>query len=141
MEIQIFWLHRPQIQVRDDPYYRPIRVRFVIKTMPETPIEKLKKMTAWDSDPALILTELEEILAQSSRPDALGLEPQHENWTPTYSLNAAAESAWLVKAGRASSLNEVDPPGSGIVTSKVFDNCRSMARVYAAKKLTSVATR
>lgn len=54
-------------------------------------------------------------------------------------LNAAASAAWLVKAARASALTEVDPPESGIVTSKVFDNCRAMARIYAAKRNLTLA--
>ena len=107
----------------------------------ETPIEKLKKMTAWDTEPALTLTELEEILSQSSLVDPIGAAPKTEGWTPTYSMNAAASSAWLVKAGKASSLIEIDPPGSGIVTAKVFDNCRAMARLYSAKRNGSVLMR
>ena len=104
----------------------------------ETPIEKLKKMTAWDTEPALTLTELDEILSQSSLADPGGLAPESEDWTPTYSMNVAAASAWLIKAGRASSLTEIDPPGSGIVTSKIFENCRAMERIYSAKKQGSV---
>ena len=111
------------------------------KAMPETPIEKLKKMTAWDTEPALTLAELEEILSQSSLADPVGAAPESEGWTPTYSMNAAAASAWLVKAGRASSLTEVDPPGSGILTSKVFDNCRAMARLYSTKRNGTVLMR
>ncbi len=107
----------------------------------ETPIEKLKKMTAWDSEPSLTLIELEEILSQSSLADPEGIAPESENWTPTYSMNSAAASAWLIKAGRASSLTEIDPPGSGIVTSKIFENCRAMARLYSAKRNTTVSMR
>ena len=100
----------------------------------ETPIEKLKKMTAWNTEPALTLTELEEILSQSSLTDPEGL-------APPYSLNTAAASVWLIKTGRASSLIEMDPPGSGIATSKVFDNCRAMARLYSAKRNATVLMR
>ena len=107
----------------------------------ETPIEKLKKMTAWNTEPALTLSELEEILSQSSLADPGGLAPESEDWMPTYSVNAAAASAWLIKAGRASSLTEVDPPGSGIVTSKIFENCRAMARLYSAKRNGTVLMR
>lgn len=107
----------------------------------ETPIEKLKKMTAWNTEPALTLTELEEILSQSSLTDPEGLAPESENWTPTYSLNTAAASVWLIKTGRASSLIEMDPPGSGIATSKVFDNCWAMARLYSAKRNATVLMR
>ena len=72
--------------------------------------------------------------------DISGLEPLSEDWTPTYDLNSAAVAGWLIKAGRATELVEVDA-GSGQFTSKVFDNCREMARIYAAKKRTSISFR
>ena len=109
--------------------------------MPETPKEKLKKMTAWSSDPVLTEAEVDELLAQSSLMDAAGLGPLDEQWTPTYDLNAAAAAGWMIKAGRASELTEVDPPGSGIMTSQVFQNCLTMARVYRAKVRMSLSVR
>jgi len=73
--------------------------------------------------------------------DAAGLAPLHEEWSPTYDLNAAAGAGWLIKAGRASELTEVDPPGSGIMTSQVFQNCLTLARIYRAKVRMSVSLR
>jgi len=98
-------------------------------------------MTAWNLDPTLTEDDLGELLASAALQDINGFAPANEEWTPTYDLNAAAVAGWLIKAGRASSLVEVDPPESGILTSKVFDNCRAMARVYAAKRKVSVAIR
>jgi hypothetical protein len=100
----------------------------------ETPKDKLKKMIAWDAEPALTDGEIDDLLGQSSVMDKNGLKPTDEAWEATYDLNSAAAAGWLIKAARAASLVEVDPPGSGIVTSKVFDNCRAMARWYATKK-------
>ena len=107
----------------------------------ETPKDKLKRMTAWDVDPTLSDDDLDGLLAACAMQDTAGLAPTDDDWTPTYDLNAAAAAGWLAKAGRASILTEVDPPGSGIVTSKVFDNCRAMARIYAAKKTACVKTK
>lgn len=104
----------------------------------ESAKDKLKKMTAWDTAPALADAEIDELLDQSALMDAGGLAPLSLEWTPTYDLNAAAAAGWLIKAGRASELIEVDPPGSGLFTSKVFDNCRAMARIYRAKTRMSV---
>lgn len=100
-------------------------------------LEELKLMTAWDSEPALTEAELNATLAKAALPDAAGILPLATGWTATYDLNAAAAGAWLIKAGRAAATVEVDPPGSGIVTSKVFDNCRKMARIYAGKRNSS----
>lgn len=92
-------------------------------------------------EPTLFEDDLEEAMAANALEDANGLAPLQEEWTPTYDLSAAAAAAWLIKAGRANALVEVDPPESGIVTSKVFDNCRAMARIYAAKRQTSIVIR
>lgn len=105
----------------------------------ETALDILKRITAWDTEPELSEDDLEASLAAAALTDEDGLAPSDEDWKPTYDLNAAAASAWLVKAARASPLIEVDPPGSGVVTSKVFDNCRSMARIYSAKRNMTLA--
>ncbi|MEQ1604561.1 MAG: hypothetical protein ABL999_06805 [Pyrinomonadaceae bacterium] len=99
-------------------------------------LEKLKQLTAWDAVPALTVDDLDELLAAASIEDANGLAPINEEWTPTYDLNAAAAQGWLIKAGRSAAV--VDAPESGPITSKVFDNCRAMARIYAAKRKASV---
>jgi hypothetical protein len=102
-------------------------------------LDKLKQLTAWDQTPALTEDELEELLAAAALEDAAGLAPLHEEWTPTYDLNAAASQAWLIKAARAAAT--VDEPTAGEVTSRIFENCRSMARIYAGKRKVSVGTR
>ena len=93
-------------------------------------------MTDWSTAPALTEDELEDALARAALQDANGLAPLHEEWTPTYDLNAAAAAAWLIKAARAAAT--VDEPTAGVVTSKVFDNCRAMARIYTAKRKVTV---
>ena len=98
-------------------------------------------MTAWNIAPTLVETDLDDLLVQFSLADANGFAPLDEQWSPTYDLNSAAAAGWMIKAGRASELTEVDPPGSGIMTSKVFDNCRSMARMYSAKKRMSASVK
>lgn len=89
-------------------------------------------MTAWDTAPTLTLTELDELLAAAALADKAGLAPPDPLWTPTYDLNAAAASGWLIKAGRASNTTETDP-NSFYVTSKIFDNCCRMASIFRAK--------
>ncbi|MGI8812133.1 MAG: hypothetical protein ACR2IH_06345 [Pyrinomonadaceae bacterium] len=108
--------------------------------MPETPKNKLKRMTAWDIEPVLTDGEIDELLAQACIADSAGVAPISEEWTPTYDLNAAAAAGWLTKAARAASLVEVDPPGSGIVTAKVFENCRAMAKDYRTKRSRTITT-
>lgn len=104
-----------------------------------TELEKLKQLTAWDIAPELTEDDLEATLAATALQDIVGLEPTHEEWSPTYDLNAAAEQCWLIKAARSAAT--VDEPTAGVITSKVFDNCRSMARMYAGKRGVSVSIR
>lgn len=92
-------------------------------------------MTAWDTAPALTDGEIDELLAAASVVDKGGLAPDDLGWVPTYDVHAAAAQGWLIKAGRAADLVEVDPPGSGLFASKVFDNCRTMARIYRGKRM------
>lgn len=103
-----------------------------------TDLDKLKLMTAWDTEPTLSETELGELLAAESLSDAAGLSPEDESWVPTYDLNAAAAAGWLIKAGKASAMVEVDPPGSGIYTSQVFANCMQMRRRYETRRNSTV---
>jgi hypothetical protein len=103
------------------------------------PKDKLKQMTAWSADPTLSEDDLNELLVAAALEDAAGLAPLNEEWTPTYDLNAAAVAGWLIKAGRAAAT--VDEPTAGVVTSKVFDNCRTMAMIYAGKRKSSVSMR
>jgi hypothetical protein len=99
-------------------------------------LEQLKTLTDWNTAPALTEEELEDILTTAALEDANGLAPLNEEWTPTYDLNSAAAKAWLIKAARAAAT--VDEPTAGVVTSKIFDNCRSMARIYSAKRRMAV---
>ena len=101
--------------------------------MPDTPKDTLKKLTAWDVEPTLTDAELDELLIPCCLMDKAGNAPVDPDWTPTYDLNLSASNGWLIKAARAAAMVEVDPPGSGIMTSKVFENCRAMARIYRAK--------
>lgn len=105
------------------------------------PKDKLKLMIASDVEPTVSDDEVDQLMVDACRPDGSGVMPTGEGWVPTYDLNAAAAAGWLIKAARASTLTEVSPPGSGIVTSKVFENCRAMARIYASKKAVTIAVR
>jgi len=99
-------------------------------------LDQLKLITAWETEPALTEDDLNAVLGGAALKDAAGLDPLHEDWTPTYDVNTAASAAWLIKAARAAAT--VDEPTAGVVTSRIFENCRAMARIYAAKRSCSV---
>jgi hypothetical protein len=100
-------------------------------------LDQLKLITAWATEPALTEDDLNAALGGAALKDAAGLEPLNEEWTPTYDINTAASAAWLIKAARAAAM--VDEPTAGVVTSRIFENCRAMARIYAAKRSGSVS--
>ncbi len=103
----------------------------------ETFEEKLKKMTAWDTEPSLTETEVSELLGSASVADASGASPLNDDWEPSYDLNAAAANGWLIKAGRSASTTETDPDSLN-VASKIFDNCLEMAKIYSNKRKAAV---
>ena len=101
-------------------------------------LDQLKLITAWDDKPELTEDDLNGALETAAIADADGHAPTHISWTPTYDLNSAASAAWLIKAARAAATTEVEGTDPAVVTSKVFDNCRAMARIYAAKRSATV---
>jgi hypothetical protein len=103
-------------------------------------LDDLKIVTAWETEPALTTEELAAALAGNALADTAGFLPLDEGWSETYDLDSAAAKAWLIKAAKAAALVEADPPGSGIMTSKVFDNCCRMAAAFAARRRGSVST-
>lgn len=103
----------------------------------ETFEDKLKRMTAWDAEPALTETEIGELLAAAQVADESGASPQNDDWEPTYDLNSAAANGWLIKAARAVNTTETEPESLN-VSSKIFGNCLKMAQVYSRKRIGSV---
>lgn len=101
--------------------------------MAETPKERLKKLTAWTTEPQLDDAEIDELLAANPLADDAGNSPDSEDWTPTYDLASCAAMGWLIKAGRAAATTETEPDSVN-VASRVFDNCLKMAREYSRKK-------
>ena len=116
-------------------------LHFPLSTRIMTPLEKLKALAAWETEPILTETEVEDVLGNASVADSEGNAPANDDWTPTYDINKAAAEAWLIKAARASALTEIDPPESGIVTSQVFENCMKLSREFKTKVNSSISVK
>ncbi len=58
-----------------------------------TPLDNLKLLTAWETEPSLTEIEVERILDNSAVADAEGNSPTNDNWAPSYDLNKAAAEA------------------------------------------------
>lgn len=104
-----------------------------------TNLQKLNRMTASDSEPVLTEGDLEQLLADHSRPDAEGRLPADLNWAPTYDLNAAAAEGWRWKAARAGELTAVDLDGTKLSAEQIFDHCERMISIYSRRVMTTVS--
>jgi hypothetical protein len=107
--------------------------------MADTPKDTFKKMIAWDAEPTLTDDEVEELPRPVEHDDKNGLQTiRTKIGTQRMISIPRPPPAGSSKAARAASLVAVDPPESGIVTSKVFDNCRIMAKIYSRKNSRTV---
>lgn len=100
--------------------------------MPETALDKLKRLTAWRSVPKLTPDELQSLLDDFKQIDADGLLPTDPLWTPTYNLRAAARMGWKMKLGKASELQSTDLDGDRMSANQVFEHCKEMVKQFAS---------
>ena len=98
-----------------------------------TALERLKALTAWDTEPAVSSDELEAALSSAALTDVDGFAPSAEDWTETYDLNGAAAEIWLLKAAKATAAVSEDTE-TGSVSSLIFRNCCRMAQIYSRKR-------
>jgi hypothetical protein len=108
--------------------------------MAESALDRLKRLTAWDKDPALSLDDLNAILEAYQVHDAEGILPGEDGWVPTYRLNAAIVEAWEMKAGLSAEYVSTDMNGDRLSSNLVHDHCIQMAAKYRRKGSTSVST-
>ena len=100
---------------------------------------RLKRMTAWDKEPALSSADLDDLLSMYARADANGVAPEVKGWQPTYDLNGAAAEGWRWKSAKASELVSVDLDGERMSSNQLFAHCNQMARMYASRRTASVS--
>jgi hypothetical protein len=113
-------------------HYQLSTINYQLISIMEDAKDTLKKLTAWDTAPALTDGEIDKLLENASLTDPNENHPSAPGWTPTYDLNSAASAGWLIKAGRAS--NVADP------ASKTFENCLTMARHYSSRITGTIRT-
>jgi hypothetical protein len=99
--------------------------------MPDTALDRLKRMTAWDQVPTLTSDDLQSLLDRFARVDAAGLAPSEDDWVPTYDFRAAARSGWKLKMGKAAELQSTDLDGNRMSAHQVFEHCREMVKQYS----------
>ncbi len=111
--------------------------------MADTPLDRLKRMTAWESVPTLSTDDLQSLLERYALNDADGNAPSSEDWTPTYNFRAAARAGWKLKMGKAAELQSTDLDGDRMSAHQIFYHCEAMVKQYsgtASPVMTNVAT-
>lgn len=96
-----------------------------------TPLDELKRMTAWEQVPKLTANDLEALLERYAIADVDGNAPSDAEWVPTYNLRSAARQGWLIKKGRAAELTSTDLDGNRMSANQVFEHCKDMVKSYS----------
>lgn len=95
--------------------------------------DKLKILTAADTEPSLTETEIGLLVEMFGTPDSEGRGPKNPEWQPTCDLNAAAAEGWRIKAGKISHEHDVTVDSQDFAASQKFSQCMEMAERYAKK--------
>lgn len=91
---------------------------------------RIKRMVAWDSDPALSQGDIEELVTLAARADADGLAPDDDDWTETYDLNAAAAEGWRWKMAKATARVSFGDGTQSVSRSDFVAHCAAMVAQY-----------
>ncbi len=84
-------------------------------------IDRLKMMTAWESQPKLTEAEIRELLMMHGFPDPdLDADPPAN---AVKLLRAAAREGWKWKAAKASELQSTDLDGDRMSANQIFEHC------------------
>lgn len=100
---------------------------------------RLKRMTAADSQPLLSSDDLDDLLTMFQKTDRNGILPGADGWIETYNLNAAAAEGWRWKSAKASELVSIDLDGERMSSNQMFDQCKEMIRIYSRKQSATVS--
>jgi hypothetical protein len=107
----------------------------------ETFKNRLKRMTAWESEPALADEDVDELLAIYAKADMSDNtpDPDNEDWSPSFDLNAAAAEGWRWKAAKASEMIAADLDGAKLSAEQLFEHCERMIGIYAKRVRNTVS--
>jgi hypothetical protein len=99
---------------------------------------RLRMMAAAGDDPTLSDDELRACLAANATTDTEARLTTDEAWVPTYALGAAAQDAWLMKAGKAAHRVTGGDGALRLERSALHAHCLAMADRYALRRFGSI---
>jgi len=103
---------------------------------PETTLARTRLAAMVDAgvEPTLAAEELTDLLLRNRTVDLEGYRPDHDSWTPSYMLGAAAQDGWLLKAGKAVARVDGADGGLRLSRSQLHAHCLAMADRYAMRR-------
>jgi len=96
-----------------------------------------------DVDPVLDVNDFASLLPMAATCDADGLEPDVDDWTPTYSIPGcyrAITEGWTIKHGRATGRFDFTTDGQMFRRSQTLDQIEHQRKLYARKAQCSPST-
>jgi hypothetical protein len=83
-----------------------------------------------DAMPALTSEELAQCLTGAAIPDSAGLPPADPHWEPSYDMNRAASSGWVLKAGKVAADYTITIEGRELNRAQMIDNFLKLSKQY-----------
>lgn len=77
---------------------------------------------------------LSSIIERYPLPDANGLFPKEDGWTPRYDLNAAAADVWAEKAAGLAGQYDFTADGASFERSQAYEQAMQQARYYRSRR-------
>ena len=102
-------------------------------------LNRLRRLAATDTAPALNTSDLVDILDSSRVADRFGVLPVMTGWESTYDMNRAAAEAWEAKAALVAGSHDFNADGSSYATSQVLIHCQSQAALYRSRMVSSAS--
>lgn len=100
--------------------------------------EEIEILTAWESEPALSVDQVDTLVRKARRADVAGRAPTDEDWEPTWNLAYAIALGWQLKAGIAAGYFDRATFTRQMKESGIHKQCLAMAKEWKKKAATSV---
>lgn len=100
----------------------------------EAQVSKLRRMIAESDDTTYSDDDLATYIESWPLADSDGNEPDDDDWTATYDLNAAASELWAEKAATVAMDYDFAADGGNYSRSQVHAQYTKQSRYYAARK-------
>lgn len=97
-------------------------------------IERLRRMISEADDSVYSDVALADYIERYPLTDAFGYEPDDDNWTETYDVNAAASDIWDEKASALSGQYDFSADGGNYARSQAFEHAQAQARIYRSRR-------